>query len=68
LALSRGATAAGAAVCGMVVAAVLLLVKPLLRLLDIDGGLIGGLMLSQIGMCVLAVLAAGLLASRGARP
>lgn len=67
LAASRGATALVAAVGGGVVAAVLPLVKPLLQLLDIDGGLIGGLMLSQIGMCVLSIFGAALLVATTAR-
>jgi hypothetical protein len=60
---SRRAVGPAAALGGVAVAAVLAAVKPLVQWLGIGGGLIGGLMLSQIGMVAAAVLAAGLLAS-----
>jgi len=63
LALPRARVTMTSALCGAVVPAVLLVVKPLVRWLDIGDSPVGGLAIAQAGMCLLAVGAAGWLSS-----
>lgn len=64
LLLSPRAAVAGAALFGALTPAVLLGVKPLLRMLDIGGDLISGLAVSQLFMFVLSAAVAAALAAR----
>jgi hypothetical protein len=59
----RNAIAGACVVAGALVAALLFAVRPLVQLLGMGSNLIGGLMLSQLGMTAAAMLAAGVLAS-----